>query len=122
MYTGKKILTFRERFCELLNESKKTTVALGKELHVSNQTISAWKTGVRSPKAPTVIAIAKYFNVDVAWLMGFDVEKNTEEKAAKLPDLDLFKRIFLAMTPDDSATVMEILGRTERAMRERGEL
>ena len=117
MYTKQKVSTFRDRFSELVNESKKTTVALAKELHVSNQTVSAWKTGTRSPKEPTIIAIAKYFKVNVSWLMGFDVEKYTEEKTSMIPDLDTFKKIFLAMTPDDSATVMRIFEKTELAMK-----
>ena len=75
MKSGKKIATFQQRFADLFDESKKTIKELSKELHVSNQTISAWKTGSRSPKEPTIIAIANYFGVTEKWLMGFDVEK-----------------------------------------------
>lgn len=76
-YTGKKIKTFRERFVELCNESPLGTVSLADKLHVSRQTINAWKVGTRSPKDLTVIAIAKHFGVSVEWLMGFDVQKET---------------------------------------------
>ncbi|MBO5987292.1 MAG: helix-turn-helix transcriptional regulator, partial [Lachnospiraceae bacterium] len=69
-YTGKKIKTFRERFVELCNESPLGTVSLADKLHVSRQTINAWKVGTRSPKDLTVIAIAKHFGVSVEWLMG----------------------------------------------------
>jgi transcriptional regulator with XRE-family HTH domain len=75
MGTGLKVSTFQQRFATLFDESEKTITELAKELHVSNQTISAWKTGTRSPKEPTIIAIANYFGVRVDWLMGFDVEK-----------------------------------------------
>lgn len=71
--------TFQQRFKELFEESGKTITELSKELHVSNQTISAWKTGARSPKEPTILTIAKYFNVDVRWLMGFDVAKEPNQ-------------------------------------------
>lgn len=81
MFSNEKVSTFKERFTELFEESKKTTTELAKNLHVSNQTISAWKTGARSPKEPTIVAIANYFNVDVRWLMGFDVEKEKDENA-----------------------------------------
>ena len=81
MYTHEKISTFRERFLTLMEESGKTSIELSKELKVSNQTISAWKTGARSPKDLTVIAISEYFNVSVPWLMGFDEPK-------KRPSLD----------------------------------
>lgn len=76
-YTNAKITTFRSRFNQLFEESDKTTTELAKELHVSNQTISAWKTGARSPKEPMIIGIAKHFGVSVEWLMGFDSQKET---------------------------------------------
>ena len=70
-----KVSTFRERFYELISSSDKPMKDFSKDLHVSNQTISAWKTGTRSPKEPTIIAIANHFGVSVKWLMGFDVPK-----------------------------------------------
>lgn len=75
MSTSLKVSTFRERFAELYSESEKTMKDLSKDLHVSNQTISAWCVGTRSPKEPTIIAIADHFGVSVKWLMGFDVPK-----------------------------------------------
>ena len=79
-----KVSTFRERFYELISSSDKPMKDFSKDLHVSNQTISAWKTGTRSPKEPTIIAIANHFGVSVQWLMGFDVPKQ-----ATFPALDL---------------------------------
>lgn len=81
-----KVTTFKERFGELFDESEKTTLELSKELHVSNQTISAWKLGTRSPKEPTVIAIANYFHVSVEWLLGFNVPKDYQPYGAEPPD------------------------------------
>lgn len=83
MKTASKVATFRERLSELFEESEKTNKDLSKELHVSNQTISAWKTGTRSPKEPTIIAIANHFGVSVKWLMGFDVDRNSSRDAQK---------------------------------------
>lgn len=67
------VSSFIERFNELCDGSRRNDTELAKELHVSKQTLSAWRTGVRSPKQPTIIMIAQYFNVSVEWLMGFDV-------------------------------------------------
>lgn len=120
MYTGEKISTFRDRFCELTNESGKTTVEVAKDLHVSNQTVSAWRIGVRSPKEPTIIAIANHFNVDVAWLMGFDVQKEKEKPSIVIPNSDLFKKVIMHMSPNDYRTVMEIFEKTEIEMRKKG--
>lgn len=122
--TGQKIQTFQERFTMLVSESEKTLTQLSKDLHMSNQTLSAWRNGTRSPKAPTVIAIAEYFNVDVRWLMGFDVERGSKKGQRKVvvPDSDLFRKLIFAMTPSDYETMMQILERTERKLKERGEL
>ena len=73
--TGLKVATFKERFTELFGENGETASDLAKRLHVSRQTLSAWKLGARSPKEPTIIAISQFFQVDPGWLMGFDVEK-----------------------------------------------
>lgn len=81
MYSHEKVSTFRERFSQLVEESGKTTVEIAKHLKVSNQTVSAWRTGSRSPKDLTVYAIAEYFNVRLSWLMGYDDPK-------KRPTLD----------------------------------
>ena len=75
-----KVATFRERFSTLFDESDKTMQDLSKELHVSHQTISAWKMGTRSPKEPTIITIANHFGVSISWLMGFNVERGCVSK------------------------------------------
>lgn len=87
-YTGKKVSTFRERFTELCDSNPKNDSAIASELHVSRQTVHYWKLGDRSPKTPTVIAIANYFGVDVAWLMGFDVQKYEKAEAEVSLDED----------------------------------
>ena len=72
-YTKKKISTFKDRFSELCDKSPMNDTAIADALNVSRQTVCSWKAGTRSPKKPTVISIANYFEVDTAWLMGFDV-------------------------------------------------
>lgn len=121
MFTGKKVATFQERFSQLVEESGKSLVKLSKELHMSNQALSTWKTGQRSPKEPTIIAVADYFNVNVQWLMGFDVVKKANRHII-ISDSDLFRKIIMSMEPTDYETVMKIFEKTELAMRMRGEL
>ena len=75
MYTNTKVTTFKERFSDLCAESYMTDSRIADGLKVSKQTISAWKTGTRSPKEPTIITISQFFHVSIAWLMGFDVPK-----------------------------------------------
>lgn len=82
MHTGEKVATFSDRFSELVTEYTTTKgfneTDLARDLYSSKQTINAWKSGKRSPKQPTVITIANFFNVSVAWLNGFDVEKSAD--------------------------------------------
>lgn len=74
-YSKKKVSTFRERFSQLCDESPQSDTSIADALKVSRQTVCSWKSGARSPKSPTILTIANYFKVDVAWLMGFDVQK-----------------------------------------------
>lgn len=76
---GKKVSSFSQRFAQLFNEyidNGGTQQELAKVLGVSRQTVGAWCTGERSPKQPTVEAIANKFHVDIAWLSGYDVQRN----------------------------------------------
>jgi len=123
MGTALKVTTFQQRFSDLFEESEKTIMTLAKELHVSNQTVSAWKTGARSPKEPTIIAIAKHFGVSVEWLMGFDVDKEQpkeQDRKIVIPDSELFKKITEHMSYDDYQTVMAIYSKTYERMKEEG--
>ena len=119
MFTGKKVATFQERFKQIVDESGKSLTQLSKELHISNQTLSAWRIGTRSPKEPTIIAVADYFGVNVKWLMGFDVVKKANRHMI-ISNSDLFRKIIMGMEPEDYETVMRIFEKTEIAMREKG--
>lgn len=61
---------FTSRFNELLSRHSGNDSELGAALGVSKQTISAWRNGIRSPKKPHIVAISKYFDVGIPWLMG----------------------------------------------------
>lgn len=82
MLTGKKVTTFKERLSDLCDFSPLSDTDLAAKLKVSKQTLSAWRCGTRSPKEPTIIALAQYFGVSVEWLMGFDVPMKAENTAA----------------------------------------
>ena len=121
MYTGLRVSDFKTRFNELFLESGKTNTDLGKDLHVSNQTISAWKLGTRSPKEPTVIAIASFFKVSVQWLLGFDVQKepvNMADRPIIVPDSERFVKLVRYMSQDDYIMVMEAFLRAEKKLKE----
>ena len=55
-HTGRKVTTFKERLSDLCAESPLNDTEIARELHVSKQTLSAWKCGTRSPKELTIIS------------------------------------------------------------------
>jgi repressor LexA len=73
--SGNKVASFRERFNELISESPKTDSEIARDLGISKQALSTWKTGEHSPKTPTVQTLARYFSVSVDWLLGFDISR-----------------------------------------------
>lgn len=101
---------FTSRFNELLTRHEGNDTDLGVALGVSKQTISAWRTGTRSPKKPHIVAIAKYFNVGIAWLMGIsDYESDTifdslRHGLSPSPELSCMLREVRDSLPDGAAS------------------
>ena len=79
--SGTKVTTFTERLNYLITSSGKTASHIATDLGLSKQAISTWQTGLRAPKRPTIETIARYFNVDIAWLMGYDTEMHPDPNA-----------------------------------------
>ena len=121
MFTGKRVSDFQHRFSQLVEESGKSLLQLSKEIHISNQALSTWRTGQRTPKEPTIVAVADFFNVNVGWLLGFDVVKKANRHII-ISNSELFRKIIMGMEPEDYETVMKIFEKTEYNMRMRGEL
>lgn len=84
--TGEKIASFENRIGELLDSTSGTDSDKAKLLGVSRQTISAWRTGARSPRQPMIEHIASVFKVSIQWLMGFDVPQQ-EDQFFSHPDI-----------------------------------
>ena len=72
-----KVATFRERFAELLEDSKFSLSYIAESIGVSYKSVYAWKNGTREPKPPTVVTIGNWFGVAPEWLSGYDVDKYT---------------------------------------------
>lgn len=63
------------RFKELLNENALTAQQLSDLTHVGKASISHYVNGTHCPSTDTAEKIAKQFNINPVWLMGFDVTK-----------------------------------------------
>lgn len=110
MHTGKKVATFRQRFTQLCEESKLTDAEIGKKIGSSQQTVSAWQTGKRSPKPPTIIAVAKAFNVSVNWLMGFDCERDDSSTVISYDKAQEMLRIVLS---EDELELLDLYNKAD---------
>lgn len=64
---------YAERIKELRTENKIGQVALAEALNVSKGLISLWENGLREPSMSSLIALAKFFNVSIDFIVGLDV-------------------------------------------------
>jgi len=55
---------------ELRKDQGLTQCDLSEILHISNSSISAYETGSRTPNIEILIALSRYFNVSVDYLLG----------------------------------------------------
>jgi len=87
---------FSSRLHQLMKENHLTTYTLGDIIYLTPSAISRYINAKMKPKRTTVEVLAKYFNVNVNWLMGIDDERgicllderliNVQEKHLLLSD------------------------------------
>lgn len=66
--------SFKENLKSLRTEANIGQVELAKKLGVSSGIISLWENGLREPGMYSLIAIAKFFNVSLDFLVGLEVD------------------------------------------------
>lgn len=62
-----------ERLSKILQDRSISVTELAANIGLSKQAVSAYCTGARSPKRPTIDIIAQRLNVNPLWLIGYDV-------------------------------------------------
>lgn len=91
-----------ERLSKILQDRSVSVTELAANIGLSKQAISAYCTGARSPKRPTIDIIAQRLNVNPLWLIGYDVPavalkvQKTQNPPAgfePLPELDKVPRV-----------------------------
>ena len=63
---------FCDRLKELRIEKGVGQIELAKAIHVSKGIISLWENGLREPKLSNLIALAKFFEVSLDYLVGLE--------------------------------------------------
>ena len=115
-----KTATNQERLNELFDADPRNDSAIAAELGVSKQTISAWRSGFRSPKKPMLIKIAELYHVSIEWLMGFDVDRSSAASPIFIPDSEMFLKVMENMSVADYELVIDAYNRTYNKMKEKG--
>lgn len=75
---------FAKRLTNLIENSEETTYSLADKLGLTPATISRYTNGLMKPKVPTVKSLADIFNVNDAWLMGYDVPMQDKDEYTNL--------------------------------------
>lgn len=79
---AKKVDSFANRLNQLLAECNMSKADLSRKTGFRTSSISDWTNGLYDAKQDKVDVLSKAFNVDPAYLMGYDVAKNNHEKTA----------------------------------------
>lgn len=77
------IFKFAERLKGLMEDSNHNTYTLAEAVFLTPGTISKYINAKMEPKRNTIELLAKYFQVNPAWLMGYDVDKWLHGQAPK---------------------------------------
>ena len=73
-----------QRLKEAREENKITLEEAGKKADVHKSTVLRWENGeTEKIKIPIIQILAKYYNVNPVWLMGYDVEKYVNNTLVK---------------------------------------
>ena len=80
-----------------MEEHNETTYSMADRFSLSSPTISRYMTGQMAAKITTIELMAKYFNVNPVWLMGYDVDR-TMPHTLLSTSLTLKSQIFLLET------------------------
>ena len=76
---------FGKRLTKLMEEKSETTYSMADRFSLSSPTISRYMTGQMAAKVTTIEMMAKYFDVNPVWLMGFDVSRDYPPSALTQP-------------------------------------
>ena len=113
-------MKFSQVLKELREDYELTQLKLAKAIKYSPSIIGAWERDERTPTADALIALAKFFNVSIEYLLGLESEWATPVQS-DTPQLtsDEQKIIALYRTMDkelqeNAMTTMELFARNSR--------
>ena len=80
-------IKLNEQLVFLRKQNNKTQQDLAQVLNVSNQAVSKWESGINHPDINLLPEIAKYFNVSIDELLGYQPANSVNDIYLKIKDL-----------------------------------
>ena len=77
---------FPQRFLSLRKQFKLTQEKAGEIVNLSQRTVAHWESGKRCPSIPTLIDLAKKFNVSIDYLLGISDVSEIAKKQPVVPE------------------------------------
>lgn len=81
-----RVATFADRLNEGMRMTGKKAVDVARETGIDNASISNWRHGKYEATQTGIYLLARCFNVNEAWLMGFDVPMEREPRPDDVSD------------------------------------
>lgn len=78
--------TFANRLKHIMNIKGIKAVELSQKTNIAKSQISHWLNGTYKAKQDSLTVLADFFDVNEAWLMGFDVPMNKDLDTSKIDD------------------------------------
>ena len=113
---------FIMRFPQILKELRESKsllqYELAKEIHYSKSIIGAWERAESLPTADALIALAKFFNVSIEYLLGLETEWGTpvsSEAPQLTPDEQKIIALYRTMDKElqeNALSTMELFARS----------
>lgn len=75
---------FKDRFKELRKRNKYSMESIGEMVGISKSAISAWESGEKYPRTPTLIKLCEIYDVSMDYLVGNSDEAITKEQTRNL--------------------------------------
>jgi len=120
---SKKVSNSRERILELMNYYGINQTELCQKTGLQKSALSNYLNGDREPRQKQISLIADPFNINPAWLMGYDVPMSinsvTNEENKPFTDEQIAKAIqlynqFVMATPETQQAIQLLLGQTKQ--------
>ena len=103
---------FSKRLIELRKEFGISPAQLAKRINFGKSIIYYWENGQREPNSQALIALSKFFNVSIEYLLGID---DDTEKSSTLANTQTSneKRLLRAFVQLDNAEQIKIIEQCE---------